>query len=99
MDRGQGLTRQADDELHDAVVAVTLLPTAYLYLVVVKWSRFGTLGYRLFHARVVDVTGQQPGLGALTLRFLFAVAGPIDIVLDMFWIPSVFLTTRPMVPA
>jgi uncharacterized RDD family membrane protein YckC len=77
-----------DDDPHDAIVLLTLLPTAYLYLVVVKWSRFGTVGYWLFRVRLVDAAGRQPGLGTLSLRFLFAVAGPINIVLDMLWIPS-----------
>ncbi len=36
----------------------------------------------------MDATGRRPRLGALTLRFLFAVAGRINIVLDMLWMPS-----------
>jgi len=60
----------------------------YWYFVIVKRSRFHTVGYRLGRVRIVDVRGQPPSQRALTLRLLFAVLGPFNIVLDLLWIPS-----------
>ena len=57
-----------EDEPHDAIVLLALLATAYVYLVVVKWSRLGTVGYRLFRVRLVDAAGQRPGLARAHLR-------------------------------
>ena len=62
--------------------------SVYGYLVVLKRSRIKTLGYRLARVRVVDIHGRPPGLGALSLRFLFSVFGPFNILLDLLWIPS-----------
>jgi hypothetical protein len=62
--------------------------TVYCYFVVLKRSRFHTLGYRLGRVRIVDAHGQVPSRRALSLRLLFAVAGPFNIVFDMLWIPS-----------
>jgi len=61
---------------------------AYLYFVIVKHSRFRTLGYRLGRVRIVDARGQSPSWSALSLRLLFAVVGPINFVIDLLWIPS-----------
>ena len=65
-----------------------MLLSAYTYFVIVKHSRFCTLGYRLGRVRIVDVRGELPSWGALSLRLLFAVFGPINFVIDMLWIPS-----------
>ena len=61
---------------------------AYAYFVIVKHSRFRTLGYRLGRVRIVDARGQAPSWSALSLRLLFAIFGPINFVVDMLWIPS-----------
>ena len=64
------------------------LASIYGYFVFLKRSRLGTVGYRLAGVRIVDLYGSPPDLGALTLRLLFALAGPFNILLDMLWIPS-----------
>ena len=60
----------------------------YWYFVIVKHSRFHTVGYRLGRVRIVDAYGQTPSRRALSLRLLFAVFGPINIILDILWIPT-----------
>lgn len=72
----------------DAVLLAAWTALMYGYFVMLKRSRFRTLGYRLAGVRLVDVRGRPPGVGALSVRLLFAVAGPINVVLDMMWIPS-----------
>lgn len=72
----------------DAVLLAGWTALMYGYFVLLKRSRLRTLGYRLARVRLVDVRGRPPGVGALSVRLLFAVAGPINVVLDVLWIPS-----------
>jgi uncharacterized RDD family membrane protein YckC len=60
----------------------------FWYFVLLKGSRFRTLGYRLGRVRVVDIRGNPAGVGALTVRLLFALGGPLNLIVDMAWIPS-----------
>ena len=79
------------EDLSDRTVLVLMsswVLLVYGYFVLLKRSRLGTVGYRLGGVRVVDAAGRPPGLGALTLRLLFGLFGPLNIVLDMLWIPA-----------
>jgi len=58
----------------------------FLYFTVLKRSPLRTLGYRVGGVRIVNLKGERPGLIALTLRLLFAVAGPFNILIDLLWI-------------
>jgi uncharacterized RDD family membrane protein YckC len=60
----------------------------WAYFVLLKRTPVGTVGYRLAGVRIVDAYGRTPGLGALTLRLAFGILGPINIILDLLWIPS-----------
>jgi uncharacterized RDD family membrane protein YckC len=55
----------------------------FAYLVLLKGSRIGTLGYRLAGARIVGPDGQIPGLRSLALRLVFVALGPLNIVVDL----------------
>ena len=74
--------------LADAGLLLCWAATIYGYFVIMKHSRFRTIGYRLGRVRIVDAYGQLPSQWALSLRLLFAVVGPLNVVLDMLWIPS-----------
>jgi uncharacterized RDD family membrane protein YckC len=79
------------EDLSDRTVLVVLSSWAvfvYGYFVLLKRSRLGTAGYRLVGVRIVDAAGRPPGLRAMTFRLLFGLFGPLNIVLDMLWIPS-----------
>lgn len=79
------------EELNDATLAVLVSCWAaciYGYFVVLKRFRVNTVGYRLARVRIVDPYGRPPGLGALTLRLSFGLLGPLNVILDMLWIPS-----------
>lgn len=60
----------------------------FAYLVLLKRSRFRTLGYRLAGAKIVNLQGQTPSAASLLIRLLFVVGGPANFVFDLFWIPS-----------
>jgi hypothetical protein len=55
------------------------------YLVVLKRSRFGTLGYRLGRVRIVGLDGQAPGYLALLVRFFFSALGPANWMVDLLF--------------
>jgi uncharacterized RDD family membrane protein YckC len=65
---------------------VVLSVLSYLYLVLVKRSDWGTVGYRLTGVRIVNLEGKRPSLYQMTLRFFLLILGPIYIVLDVLWL-------------
>jgi len=58
----------------------------FAYFVVLKASRFRTLGYLAARARIVNLQGERPRFAWMFLRFLFALYGPIG--LDLLWLSS-----------
>ena len=58
----------------------------FTYLVILKRTRFRTLGYLIGGAKIVNLQGALPGIGALTIRLAFATIGPINVIIDLFWI-------------
>jgi uncharacterized RDD family membrane protein YckC len=68
------------------VLSWAWLGMVYLYLVVLKRSPIGTPGYRALGVKVVDQGGQVPSLARMTFRFLLWVFGPINPLLDLFWV-------------
>ena len=60
----------------------------FSYFVILKRSRFRTLGYILGGARIVSLQGGRPGMLSLLSRLLFVAGGPANFLVDLFWIPS-----------
>ena len=56
------------------------------YFVLLKRSRFRTLGYVVMGARIVDLKGGQPSILSLLGRLLFAFIGPLNALVDLFWL-------------
>jgi uncharacterized RDD family membrane protein YckC len=52
------------------IAAAVLVVLWWGYLVVLKWSVFGTFGYAIFGVRVVNLKGEAPSLVRLTARTL-----------------------------
>ena len=77
-----------DGQVPTLAVPLILALVAVMYLVVLKGSRVRTLGYRIAGTRIVNLRGQAPGLDALASRLLFAVCGPLNLLLDILWIPG-----------
>jgi uncharacterized RDD family membrane protein YckC len=59
---------------------------AFGYFVVLKRSRFRTLGCRLCGVRIVGLDGRTPGWGSLIYRLAFALVGPLNWVVDLMWL-------------
>jgi uncharacterized RDD family membrane protein YckC len=59
---------------------------AFLYLVLLKRSKWGTLGYRIGGVRIVGLDGGTPGIACLTVRLIFAMHGPLTWILDLIWL-------------
>lgn len=58
------------------------------YFVVLKGSRWRTVGYLVVGAKIVDYSGRRPSRLALLVRLLFIVLGPVNFFVDLLWIPS-----------
>jgi hypothetical protein len=68
-------------------ILLTVWPAVwFFYLVILKRTRIRTLGYLIGRARIVNLRGGPPGIGALTIRLAFATIGPINLIIDLFWI-------------
>jgi uncharacterized RDD family membrane protein YckC len=65
-----------------AILAVV----AFYYLIVLKRSKIGTVGYRIGGVRIVGLDGQTASLSALTSRMLLVPLGPLIWFLDLAWL-------------
>ena len=60
--------------------------TAFYYFVILKRSRFRTLGYRLGRIKIVGLDGQPPSYFSLSLRLMFGMLGPLNWLVDLAWL-------------
>ena len=60
----------------------------FVYLVLLKRSRFRTLGYLVGGIRIVSIHGARPSIWSLTIRALFAVFGPVNMLIDIIWLTN-----------
>jgi uncharacterized RDD family membrane protein YckC len=77
-----------DDNVVYAGIALTWVVIWLAYFVLLKRSRFRTLGYLIMGARVVNLRGERPSVASLLARLLFVVGGPANFLIDLFWITS-----------
>jgi len=76
-----------DDQLAFGLLVVWLA-VWFGYFILLKRSRFRTVGYILARARIVNLQGHTPSVASLLIRMVFAVLGPLNLLFDLFWIPS-----------
>jgi uncharacterized RDD family membrane protein YckC len=75
-----------DDPRIGAYSIVAALAAALVYFPVLKSTRIGTVGYRFFKARLVDLKGRQASVVKSFLRFSFVAIGPFNWLLDLIWL-------------
>lgn len=75
-------------EIAALAVWLTWIAVWFAYFVVLKGSRFRTLGYVLAGARIVDFSGRRPGYLRLLGRLAFVVLGPANFLIDLCWVSS-----------
>lgn len=68
------------------LILLMFVAIAFFYFVILKRSRFRTLGYRVGRVRIVALNGQTPGYAALTLRMMFGMLGPLTWLIDLTWL-------------
>ncbi len=68
------------------VVFFSSLLFMYSYLAIIKASRFGTVGYKIFSIKVVDLSGQSPNWHTMLFRFFLIFIGPFTFVTDILWL-------------
>lgn len=66
------------------------IPAVWVYLAVLKPSRFRSPGYWVTNAKIVTLDGRQPSIFRMTLRLswmmLWTIGWPISIYLDWLWV-------------
>jgi uncharacterized RDD family membrane protein YckC len=70
------------------LILLTWVVVALLYFIILKRSRFRTLGYRVGRVRIVDLKGRVPGYWSLFVRLLFGTVGPMNWLLDLTWLSN-----------
>jgi hypothetical protein len=68
------------------VVGIAMLMWVYSYMAVLKATRFGSVGYLLTGSRLVNLKGKTPSLLATSIRVMFLVVGPLNPILDLFYL-------------
>src|SRR5262249_44402578 len=58
----------------------------FFYMVPLKSTKGGSLGYRLFGFRTVGLNGQTASIASLTFRLAFLPLGPLNWLLDLAWL-------------
>jgi uncharacterized RDD family membrane protein YckC len=75
----------AREEIASPIPALVWWALAYLYLTLLRGSRFRTLGYILTGVRIVNLKGTRPSFFWMNLRlFLWALA-PMTALVDLLW--------------
>jgi len=54
--------------------------------VLLKRSKFRTVGYVVAGAKIVNLKGERPSILSLFGRLLFAFVGPLNALIDLFWL-------------
>ena len=63
------------------------LPTVWAYLVPLKRSEFGTVGFKLLGVKLVTTKGGRPSLFSMTVRtMMWIIGGPFNLVMDLLWL-------------
>ena len=69
--------------------AIVLLLCGFVwfsYFVLLKRSRFRTLGYKALGAQIVNLAGGRPSVLSLLGRLFFSFVGPLNFLIDLFWL-------------
>ncbi len=72
----------------DSPMTYLVMPSliSYLYLTVLKASKYGTIGQKLTNTKILHLGGKRPNIILMTYRLLFWVAGPFNFIFDLAWI-------------
>jgi uncharacterized RDD family membrane protein YckC len=85
---GAALLLPAAEQSMPKVLFLSGFALGFAYLVLLKRSRFRTLGYLVGGIRIVSIHGERPSLWSLTVRALFAVFGPFNVLIDILWLTN-----------
>ena len=58
------------------------------YFVLLKPSKYRTVGYRLAQVKIVDLHGKKPSIFKMLIRVLLLLIGPFEIIIDLIWLSS-----------
>jgi uncharacterized RDD family membrane protein YckC len=81
-----GILQTAESLLNALLIGWILI--WFCYFVLLKHSKLSTIGYRIGNVKIVTLQGNNPSIYSLSLRLIFSVIGPFNILLDLSWITS-----------
>ena len=73
-----------EQSIHPITIFV-IIAAIIFYFPVLKATKIGTLGYRIFKAKLVTLNGKRISVLKSVLRFFFIVFGPINFIFDLIW--------------
>ena len=76
------------DLLTDGISGASYFFVVWLYLTVMKPSRFRSVGYWLTGLKIVDYQGRRPSIARMTARLLFTFVGPMTVWYDTIWLAA-----------
>jgi uncharacterized RDD family membrane protein YckC len=59
---------------------------SFIYLAIIKPSFLRTIGYKIAGLKIVNMKGNRPSFFQMTWRFLLLIFGPINLIIDIFWL-------------
>jgi uncharacterized RDD family membrane protein YckC len=59
---------------------------SWFYLTIIEASPWGTLGFLMTGARIVNLRAQRPSVFRMTFRLVLWIFGPFHFVLDLIWL-------------
>lgn len=74
-----------EDPRYPGYTFILVVIAALIYFPVLKATKAGTVGYRLFKARLVNLKGERASLLKSTMRFMFVFIGPFNFLFDLIW--------------
>lgn len=75
-------------EINDDQYLVVVSAVIWLYMAVLKASKFRTVGYWLLGAKIVNLRGQKPSIWRMTFRLLLCFFGPFSLIFDLLWVST-----------
>jgi uncharacterized RDD family membrane protein YckC len=81
-----GFQMAPEDPRIGGITIIPIIVAGFVYFPVLKASGSGTVGYRVFKAKLVNLKGERASLVKSFLRFCFIIIGPFNWLFDLIWL-------------
>ncbi len=70
----------------DSRLMLLMIAIAWGYLVILKPSKWRTVGYRMTGLKIINTRGNKPSIFTMTFRLLLWMFGPFHLLFDLIWL-------------